>query len=87
MHDRYKGKDCTKKLCGFLRKHSMKIINFKKKKSKVINKRAKGIKKLCYICKEQFENKKSCKIKDIAKLETIGIIKENIEVLHRAYEI
>ena len=28
----YRGKDCMKKFCEFLREHEMKIINFKKKK-------------------------------------------------------
>ena len=41
-HDVYRGKDCMKKLCKFLRENPMKIINFKKKK-KVINKRVAGI--------------------------------------------
>ena len=31
-HDIYRGKDCMKKFCEFLRRHAMKIINFKKKK-------------------------------------------------------
>ena len=30
-HDVYRGKDYIKKFCEFLRKHTMKIINFKKK--------------------------------------------------------
>ena len=38
-HDVYRGKDCMKK---FL-EHAMKIINFKKKKNEVINRRAAGI--------------------------------------------
>ena len=38
-HDVYRGKDCMKKFCEFLREHIMKIINFKKKKNEVINKR------------------------------------------------
>ena len=42
-HDVYRGKDCMKKFCEFLREHAMKIINFKKKKNEVINKRAAGI--------------------------------------------
>ena len=41
-HDVYRGKDCIKKFCELLRKHAMKIINFKKKKE-VINKRVAGI--------------------------------------------
>ena len=31
-HDVYRGKDCIKKFCEFLREHAMKIIIFKKKK-------------------------------------------------------
>ena len=31
-HDVYRGKNCMKKFCEFLREHTMKIINFKKKK-------------------------------------------------------
>ena len=42
-HDVYKGNDCIKKFCEFLREHRIKIINFKKKKNEVINKRAAGI--------------------------------------------
>ena len=30
--DVYRGKDCMKKYCESLREHTMKIINFKKKK-------------------------------------------------------
>ena len=39
-HDVYRGKDCMKKFCESLREHPMKIINVKKKKNKVISKRA-----------------------------------------------
>ena len=31
-HGVYKGKNCMKKFCEFLREHAMKIINFKRKK-------------------------------------------------------
>ena len=31
-HDIYRGKDCMKKFCESLRKHTMKIFSFKKKK-------------------------------------------------------
>ena len=37
-HDVYKGKDCMKKFCEFLREHAMKIINFKKKKLRLLTK-------------------------------------------------
>ena len=45
-HDVYRGKDCMIKFCQFLRKHAMKIINFKK--NEIVNKRAAGI---IWICK------------------------------------
>ena len=31
-HHVYRGKDCMKNFCEFLKEHAMKIINFKKKK-------------------------------------------------------
>ena len=31
-HDVYRGKDCLKKFCEFLKEDTMEIINFKKKK-------------------------------------------------------
>ena len=34
-HDVYRGKDCMKKNCEYLREHAIKIINFKKKKMKL----------------------------------------------------
>ena len=37
-HDVYICKDCIKKFCESLREHAMKIINFKKKKMKLIRK-------------------------------------------------
>ena len=37
-HDVYRGKHCMKMFCGFLRMRAMKIINFKNKKNKAINK-------------------------------------------------
>ena len=36
--DVYAGKDCVKKLCELLRKHTMKIINSKNKKMKLLTK-------------------------------------------------
>ena len=52
-----------KKLCElfeFLREHSMNIIDFKKKKIEIVNKRVAELyenAKICHICKEKFENK------------------------------
>ena len=39
-HDVYIGKDCMKKFCESLRERAMKIINSKKIKNEVIDKRA-----------------------------------------------
>ena len=39
-HDAYRGRDCMKKFCEYLREHAMEIITFIKKKNKVINKKA-----------------------------------------------
>ena len=71
-HDVYRGKDCMKKFCESLREHAMKIINFKKKKMKLLTKEQQESyenAKICYICKEKFENKylkdkKYCKVRD-----------------------
>ena len=41
-----------KKFCEVLRDHTIKIINFKKKKMESYENA-----KICYICKEKFENK------------------------------
>ena len=41
-HDVYRGKDCIKKFCKYLKEHAIKITNFEKK-SIIINKRAAGI--------------------------------------------
>ena len=59
-HDLYRGKDCMKKFCDFLREHAMKINNFKKKKLKSLTKEQQESyenAKIYYISKEKFENK------------------------------
>ena len=59
-HDLYRGKDYTKNFCESLREQVMKIINFKKKKMKLLTKEQQESHesaKICYICKEKFENK------------------------------
>ena len=53
-HDVYRGKDYMKKFCDSLRRHALKIINFKKKKMKLLTK---GIQESGYIGKEKSENK------------------------------
>ena len=83
------GKYCMKKFCESLREHAMKIINFKKKKMKLLKRSTRNHKK---IQKSVIFVKKNLKIniwkiKNIAKLEIIVIIQGNIEVLRRAYVI
>ena len=68
-HDIYKGKDYMKKFCESLREHTMKITNYKKKNIKLLTKEQQEQyenAKICYICKEKFENKdkKYCKVRD-----------------------
>ena len=49
-----------KKFNECLREHTMNIINFKKKKIKLLTKEQQESyknAKICYICKEKFENK------------------------------
>ena len=70
-HDVYRGKDCIKKFCKSLREHALEIINFKKKKMKLLGKEQ----------QESYENGKTfvkknlkinmVKVKNIVKL---GII-------------
>ena len=58
--DVYRGKDCMKKFCEFLRNHAMKIINSKEKKMKLLTKKCQESyenAKSCYICKVKFEKK------------------------------
>ena len=72
-HDVYRGKDCVKKFCEFLKEHAMKMINFKKKKMKLLIKEQQETyenAKICYICPEKFGNKY---VKNIIKLEIIVI--------------
>ena len=52
----YRGKDCKKRFCEFLREHAMKIIDFKKKKVKLLIKEKQEScdnVKVCYIFKEK----------------------------------
>ena len=58
-HNVYRSKDYMKKFCEFLREHAMKRINFKKKAMKLLTKEQQESyenAKICYICKEKFEN-------------------------------
>ena len=71
-HHVYIGKDCMKIFCELLRKHAMKITNFKKKIMKLLTKEQQESyenAKICYICKEKFQNeyfkdKKYRKVRD-----------------------
>ena len=59
-HEVYRSKDCMKNFCESLRERTMKIINSKKKKMKFLTKELQesyGNASICYICKENFENK------------------------------
>ena len=79
-HDVCRGKDCMKKFCEFLREHVMKVINLKNKKMKLLTKEEQESyknSKICYICKEKFENKylkdkKYLKVRDHYTVEYRG---------------
>ena len=65
----------------------MKVVNFMKKKMKLLRKELQESHenaKICYICNGKFENKY---LKDIIKLEIIFIMQGNIVVLRLAYVI
>ena len=83
-YDVYRGKDCMKKFCESLREqHALKVINFKKKKMKLLTKEQHESyenTKTCYICKEKFENK-YLKDNKYRKVKIVVIIQRNIEVL------
>ena len=58
--DVYIVKDCMKKFCESLREHTLKTINFKKKKMKLLTKEQQKSYEnahIYYICKQKFENK------------------------------
>ena len=56
-HDVYRGKACMKKFCEFLREQAMITINFKRMKLLTKEQKPYEKAKICYICKEKFENK------------------------------
>ena len=58
-HDVYRGSDCMKTFCGSLREHTMKVVNFKKKRMKLLTKEQYESfenTKICYTYKNNFEN-------------------------------
>ena len=64
--DVYRGKDCMKKFCESLKEHAMKMINFKKKKMKLLTKEQQESyenAKICYIYK-YVKDKKYLRIRD-----------------------
>ena len=66
-----------KKFCEFIREHAMKIINFEKKKMKLLTKEhQKSYENVLFVKKDLKIN--ISKIKNIIKLEIIGIIQGNI---------
>ena len=81
--------DVYKKLCRSFRKHAMKIINFKKKKMKLLTKEQQQsyqMRKSVIFVKKNL-NINMWKMKNIVKIEIIVIIQGNIEVLRIAYII
>ena len=57
-YDLYKSKGCKKTFCELLREHAVKIINFEKKKIKLITKEQEESyenTKICYICKKKLK--------------------------------
>ena len=88
-HDVYRGIESMKKISECLREHPIEIINFNKKKIKLLTKQQQEQfenANKCYDCKEKFENK-YLEDKKIVVLQIIVIIQGNIEVLHIAYAI
>ena len=65
----YRGDDCMKKFCKDLREHSIKIINYEKKKMIPLTTKKEiyyNRQKVCYICKKEFDtnDKKQQKVRD-----------------------
>ena len=58
-HNEYRGEDFMKKFCEYLKKHTRRITNFKKKNIKLLkNKQQESYEnaKICYVCGETFED-------------------------------
>ena len=56
-YDVYRGKGCMEKFCEFIKRHTMKRINFKKKKVKLLAKKQQESlenAKIWYTCKKKF---------------------------------
>ena len=88
-NDAYMGNDSMKKNCESLRDDAIKIINFKKKKMKLLTYEQQELYKSaknCSISIENFEDN-MLKIKIIVNVQIIVIMQVNIEVLRIAYVI
>ena len=77
-HNMHRGKDFRKKICKFLRVHTMKIIIFKKKLLTKEQQESYENSKICYTCKKNLKMN-IWKIKSIVKLEIIVIIQGDIK--------
>ena len=83
-NDVCRGKDCMKKFCESLTKHALETINFKKKKIKLLTEEYQESyenEKVCYICKEKFENK-YVKVKKYYLVLIIVIMKRNKDTVY-----
>ena len=71
-HDKYRGKDCLKRFCEYLREQATKTISFTKKKMKLLAKEHQEQyenAKIYYICKKKLKinilkDKEYCKVRD-----------------------
>ena len=77
MHDVYRGKDCMKKFCEFLREDAMKIIVFEKNMKLLTEEQKESYENATnfYICKEKLE-KKYLKDKKYYQVRDVAIIQE-----------
>ena len=76
MHDVYRGKDCMKKFCEFLREDAMKIIVFEKNMKLLTEEQKESYENATnfYICKEKLEKKylkdrKYYQVRDVAIIQ------------------
>ena len=75
-HDIYKGKDCMKRFCECFREHAMEVINFEKKKMKLLTneqQESNQNSKVGYFSKKNLK-RDMLQIKNIVKLGTIVIM-------------
>ena len=77
MHDVYRGKDCMKKFCEFLREDAMKIIVFEKNMKLLTEEQKESYENATnfYICKEKLE-KKYLKDKKYYQVRDVAIIQK-----------